>query len=144
MKALELNPNGIDPNYFYAEFLYEEGKYARRCKYLDKAAKAAPRPGRESAGQGSPRRDQRADREGQGEDGLRSARPRRTALPVALVAPAPQTLRPGSALRLRSAASLRAARTRAARTRAAVAARRSARRNRRLCFPFAMGAVDRL
>jgi len=51
-RALELNPNGIDPNYFYAEFLYEEGKYASALQYLDKAAKAAPRPGREVADKG--------------------------------------------------------------------------------------------
>jgi tetratricopeptide (TPR) repeat protein len=51
-KALELNPNGIDPNYFYGEFLFEEGNYGEALKYLDKAAKAAPRPGRESADKG--------------------------------------------------------------------------------------------
>ena len=51
-KALELNPNGIDPNYFYGEFLFEEGKYGEALKYLDKAARAAPRPGRESADKG--------------------------------------------------------------------------------------------
>lgn len=51
-KALEINPDGIDPNYFYAEFLYEEGEYAQALPYLDKAARAAPRPGRESADKG--------------------------------------------------------------------------------------------
>ena len=51
-KALELNPNGIDPNYFYGEFLFEQGKYGEALKYLDKAARAAPRPGRESADKG--------------------------------------------------------------------------------------------
>jgi tetratricopeptide (TPR) repeat protein len=51
-KALELNPNGIDPNYFYAELLYEEGEYAQALQYLDKAAKAPPRPGRELADKG--------------------------------------------------------------------------------------------
>lgn len=51
-KALEINPDGIDPNYFYGEFLYEQGEYAQALKYLDKAARAAPRPGRESADKG--------------------------------------------------------------------------------------------
>jgi len=51
-KALELNPNGIDPNYFYADFLYEEGQYAEAAKYLERAAKAPPRPGRETADKG--------------------------------------------------------------------------------------------
>ena len=47
-----LNPNGIDPNYFYGEFLFEQGQYGEALKYLDKAATAAPRPGRESADKG--------------------------------------------------------------------------------------------
>jgi tetratricopeptide (TPR) repeat protein len=51
-KALKLNPNGIDPNYFYAEYLFEEGRYAESLQYLDKAGKAAPRPGREAADKG--------------------------------------------------------------------------------------------
>jgi len=51
-KALELNPNGIDPNYFYAEFLFEQGEYAKALQYLDRAAKAPPRPGRELADKG--------------------------------------------------------------------------------------------
>ena len=52
LKALELNPNGIDPNYFYADFLYEEGRYADALRYLERAAKAPPRPGRETADKG--------------------------------------------------------------------------------------------
>ena len=51
-KALKLNPNGIDPNYFYAEYLFEQGRYPEALQYLDKAGKAAPRPGRESADKG--------------------------------------------------------------------------------------------
>ena len=51
-KALALNPNGIDPNYFYGEFLYEQHEYAQALQYLDKAAKAPPRPGREVADKG--------------------------------------------------------------------------------------------
>ena len=51
-KALELNPNGIDPNYFYADFLFEQKQYADALKYLERAAKAPPRPGREAADRG--------------------------------------------------------------------------------------------
>jgi len=51
-QALKINPDGIDPNYFYADYLYEEGNYAEAMHYLDKAARAAPRPGRELADQG--------------------------------------------------------------------------------------------
>jgi tetratricopeptide (TPR) repeat protein len=51
-KALKQNPNGIDPNYFYAEFLFEEERYPEALQYLDKASKAAPRPGREVADTG--------------------------------------------------------------------------------------------
>ena len=51
-KALKLNPNGIDPNYFYAEYLFEQGRYPEALPYLDKAGKAAPRPGREVADKG--------------------------------------------------------------------------------------------
>jgi tetratricopeptide (TPR) repeat protein len=51
-KALELNPRGIDPNYFYAEYLYEQGEYAQAMQHLERAAKASPRPGRELADKG--------------------------------------------------------------------------------------------
>jgi tetratricopeptide (TPR) repeat protein len=51
-KALQINPNGIDPNYFYAEFLYDEDDYAGALQHLEKALKAAPRPGRASADEG--------------------------------------------------------------------------------------------
>src|SRR5512140_452534 len=51
-QALKLNPNGIDPNYFYAEYLFEQGNYAQAQQYLDKATHAAPRPGRELADKG--------------------------------------------------------------------------------------------
>jgi hypothetical protein len=45
-KALKLNPNGIDPNYFYGELLFEEGQYARALEYRQKAQSAPARPGR--------------------------------------------------------------------------------------------------
>lgn len=51
-KALQLNPDGIDPNYFYAEFLYDEDDHAGALQYLEKALKAPPRPGRASADEG--------------------------------------------------------------------------------------------
>lgn len=51
-KALQLNPHGIDSNYFYAEYLFEQGRYPESLQYLDKAGKAAPRPGREAADKG--------------------------------------------------------------------------------------------
>jgi len=51
-QALRLNPNGIDPNYFFAEYLFEQGDYAKSLQYLDKAGHAAPRAGRELADQG--------------------------------------------------------------------------------------------
>jgi tetratricopeptide (TPR) repeat protein len=51
-KALQLNPDGIDSNYFYAEYLYEQGRYQEALQYLAKAGKAPPRPGRETADKG--------------------------------------------------------------------------------------------
>jgi tetratricopeptide (TPR) repeat protein len=51
-KALQMNPDGIDPNYFYGELLYDEGEYQDALKYLNKALQAAPRPGRELADEG--------------------------------------------------------------------------------------------
>ena len=51
-QALKVNPNGIDPNYFYADFLYTEGDYAAALPYLERAAKAPPRAGREAADKG--------------------------------------------------------------------------------------------
>jgi tetratricopeptide (TPR) repeat protein len=51
-KALSFNPDGIDPNYFYADYLYEQGRYAESMQYLQQATKAPPRAGRELADQG--------------------------------------------------------------------------------------------
>jgi cytochrome c-type biogenesis protein CcmH/NrfG len=51
-KALALNPDGIDSNYFYADYLIGEERYAEARRYLEKAKKAAPRPGRELADSG--------------------------------------------------------------------------------------------
>ena len=51
-KSLAINPNGIDPNFFYAEYLAERDRNAEARQYLEKALKAAPRPGREVADAG--------------------------------------------------------------------------------------------
>lgn len=42
-KALEINPDGIDPNYFYADHLLRNKEYEAAEKYLLKAQHAAPR-----------------------------------------------------------------------------------------------------
>lgn len=51
-KALALNPDGIDPNYFYGDFLFRQGEYAKARDVLNHALAAAPRPGRETADAG--------------------------------------------------------------------------------------------
>jgi tetratricopeptide (TPR) repeat protein len=50
--ALKINPDGIDPNYFYGEFLYEEGQRVEAIAALRRALAAPPRPGRELADRG--------------------------------------------------------------------------------------------
>lgn len=51
-RGLETNPNGIDSNFFYGDFLLDEGEVEEARQALQKAAKASPRPGREVADQG--------------------------------------------------------------------------------------------
>jgi tetratricopeptide (TPR) repeat protein len=51
-KALFVNPTGIDPNYFYADFLADRGDYAKAVIYLEHALAAPMRPGREDADAG--------------------------------------------------------------------------------------------
>lgn len=51
-KGLELNPDGIDSNYFYGDFLYNTGDLVQAEKVLKKALQAAPREGREIADEG--------------------------------------------------------------------------------------------
>ncbi len=51
-RGLALNPDGIDSNYFYADFLASQGKKEEAKRYLQKAKTAAPRPGREIADAG--------------------------------------------------------------------------------------------
>lgn len=52
-KGLKLNPNGIDSNYFYADFLYDEkDEYKQALKYAQMAQKAPARPNRPLADSG--------------------------------------------------------------------------------------------
>lgn len=51
-KALQVNPTGIDPNYFYGDFLLEQGRKADAKIYLQKALAAPARSGRELADKG--------------------------------------------------------------------------------------------
>lgn len=51
-KGLAANPEGIDPNFFYGDFLFRSGDLVGAEQALKKALKAAPRPGRESADEG--------------------------------------------------------------------------------------------
>lgn len=51
-KALALNPNGIDPNYFYGDFLIRQGEPEQARDYLTRALRAPDRPGRALADAG--------------------------------------------------------------------------------------------
>lgn len=51
-KGLELSPSGIDANYFYAQFLFNEDDFAESTRYLNRALNAPARPGRELADEG--------------------------------------------------------------------------------------------
>jgi tetratricopeptide (TPR) repeat protein len=51
-KALTLNPKGIDPNFFYAEYLLEVNQPAEALSYAERALNAPPRPGRQVADTG--------------------------------------------------------------------------------------------
>jgi tetratricopeptide (TPR) repeat protein len=51
-KALSVNPDGIDPNYFYGEYLFEQGKAKEATAYLERALRAPARPGRDIADAG--------------------------------------------------------------------------------------------
>lgn len=51
-KALTINPNGIDPNFFYADLLADQGEYTKAVAHLKRALAAPPRPGREDADAG--------------------------------------------------------------------------------------------
>ncbi len=51
-QALQINPAGIDPNFFYGDFLLQDGRYDEAKAYLDRALQAPARPGRELADAG--------------------------------------------------------------------------------------------
>lgn len=51
-KGLAVNPDGIDPNYFYGDYFFRKGDYDSAERYLRKALQAAPRPGRKLADEG--------------------------------------------------------------------------------------------
>ena len=51
-KSLAINPDGIDPNFFYGEYLCDRDRFQEARPYLEKALKAPPRPGRELADSG--------------------------------------------------------------------------------------------
>jgi len=52
LKGLSYNPDGIDSNYFYGDYLLQKKEYQPAVAAFEKALKAAPRPGRESADAG--------------------------------------------------------------------------------------------
>lgn len=51
-KGLQVDPDGIDANYFYADFLRDQGDYAAAAAALEKALAAPSRPGRAVADRG--------------------------------------------------------------------------------------------
>lgn len=51
-KALVLNPDGIDPNFFYGELLYEDKQYDEARRFLEHALDAPARPERALADEG--------------------------------------------------------------------------------------------
>ena len=51
-KALAINPNGIDPNYFYADFLVQTEEPQKAVAHLEKALVAPARAGRAVADDG--------------------------------------------------------------------------------------------
>ncbi len=51
-QALQINPTGIDPNFFYGDFLLQDDRYDEAKTYLERALQAPARPGRELADAG--------------------------------------------------------------------------------------------
>lgn len=54
-KALSINPEGIDANYFYGDFLLEQKRYDEALAVLERARSAPPRPDRPVADAGRQR-----------------------------------------------------------------------------------------
>ncbi len=51
-KSLSINPDGIDPHFFYGEYLLDRGRHAEAREHLENALKAPARSGRELADNG--------------------------------------------------------------------------------------------
>lgn len=51
-QALQMNPSGIDPNFFYGDFLLQDDRPDEAKAYLERALAAPDRPGRELADAG--------------------------------------------------------------------------------------------
>jgi len=51
-QALQINPNGIDPNFFWGDYLLRQSRYPEARQALQRALAASPRPGRELADEG--------------------------------------------------------------------------------------------
>lgn len=54
-KALAINPDGMDPNYFYGDYLTQRGKRREAVPYLEKALSVPTRPGHQAADEGRKR-----------------------------------------------------------------------------------------
>lgn len=52
LQALQINPDGIDCHFFYAQFLHAQGEHEQAREHYQAALQAAPRAGRESADRG--------------------------------------------------------------------------------------------
>lgn len=51
-RGLDYNPDGIDSNFFYGDYLLGRGRYEEAARAFEKALQAPPRPGRELADEG--------------------------------------------------------------------------------------------
>lgn len=51
-KGLQINPDGMEANYFYGDYLFHEGRYQEALRVLHKALNAPPRPDRPLADKG--------------------------------------------------------------------------------------------